>query len=77
MLITVQVGSTSVRPVIPDQHLSWVVVDIPADPHNPTEMHWAELEAQLIAFEMTTLVRKLQMITSTEIVYMEGYSELA
>lgn len=73
MRITVQVGSTSVRPIIPDQHLSWVIIDIPADPHNPAEMHQAELDAQLIAFEMTTLVRKLEMITSTEITSMEGY----
>jgi hypothetical protein len=74
VLITVQVGSTSVRPIISDQHFSWVIVEISADLHNPAEMHRAELEAQIIAFEMTTASRKnIEMITSTKIIAMEGY----
>jgi hypothetical protein len=69
MIFTVQVGSSTVRPIIVDQHFSWVAVSIPADPFDPKSMHAAEIDATLLAFEIATVSRKnIQMITSLTII---------
>ncbi|NED96428.1 hypothetical protein G1H11_14050 [Phytoactinopolyspora alkaliphila] len=54
-MITVEVGYTTVRPVIPDQHTSWVLVgeDRP-------------VEAQLIAAQI--VASHCEMVTSTRLV---------
>lgn len=69
MIFTVQVGSSTVRPIIVDQHFSYVVMSIDADPFDPKSMHNAEIEATLLAFEIATASRKnIEMITSLTII---------
>lgn len=72
MIVSVAVGWTTTRPIIPDEHVSFICLAVePDDPTDPASVARAELGATLTAAQWVMGRRGAQMPTSTRILDIE------